>query len=91
MPLGRLTDEPRTPIKGVLISLWEANMAQRRRPRIPKQGLRQVSRMWGVNLEAERLETLAPRIQQTASDLAKLNELDLGELEPAVRFQRKGD
>ncbi|MBI4299450.1 MAG: hypothetical protein HY666_06795 [Chloroflexi bacterium] len=64
-------------------------MAQPIENKIPLKAFKQVAELWGIILTDKRLEALTPRIQQTVADLARLDELELGDTEPAPIFQMK--
>ncbi len=66
-------------------------MAQSKAPRVTKETLKAIASLSGIDLSEERLEHLLPQMQATLDSLAKLDELDLGETEPAFIFPMKKD
>jgi Asp-tRNA(Asn)/Glu-tRNA(Gln) amidotransferase C subunit len=56
-------------------------------PRITKETLRALARLSGLELDDDRLEEILPQVQVNADAIARLDELDLENVEPAVTFQ----
>lgn len=64
-------------------------MTQPKSPEVSKETLKAIARLSGIELTDQRLEEIAPQIQQTLDSLARLNELNLGDAEPANIFRAK--
>ena len=64
-------------------------MAQSQAPKVTKETLKTLASLSGIELSDERLEQLVPQMQATLDSLAKLDELDLGDTEPAFIFPMK--
>ena len=56
-------------------------------PRITKETLRALARLSGLELDDDGLEEILPQVQVNADAIARLDELDLENVEPAVTFQ----
>lgn len=56
-------------------------------PRITKETLRALARLSGLELDDDRLEEILRQVQVNADAIARLDELDLENVEPAVTFQ----
>ena len=56
-------------------------------PRITKETLRALARLSGLELDDDRLEEILPQVQVNADAIARLDGLDLENVEPAVTFQ----
>lgn len=64
-------------------------MTQPKSPEVSKETLKAIARLSGIELTDQRLEEIAPQIQQALDSLARLNELNLGDAEPANIFRAK--
>ena len=61
------------------------------RSRISKDALRAMASLSGLELSDERLEELLPVVQRSADMAARLDELDLEGVEPAIIFKAHGE
>lgn len=55
-----------------------------------KETLKQLLERAGLELSDQELETLTPRVSQFLQGITSPEELDLGDLEPVVSFDRVG-
>ena len=60
-------------------------------PQISKEALKAMASMSGLNFSDEKLEELLPQIQQAVEALSGLDDLNLGEVEPAITFKTEGE
>lgn len=75
---------PRTASGGV-------SVAKHRREPVSNERARKLLARSGLKLTRKQLEQLAPEMKALAKNIARLDELDLGEVEPAISFSRRGD
>lgn len=64
-------------------------MAKHRREPESNASARKLLARSGLKLTRKQLGELAPEMKALAKNIARLDELDLGEVEPAVGFSRR--
>ena len=54
--------------------------------RLSTEALRQLAQLAGVEFTDARLERVLPRVERYLEEIGRLDNIDLSEVEPAVRF-----
>ena len=66
-------------------------MAKHRGESVSNERARNLLARSGLKLTRKQLEELTPEMKALAKNIARLDELDLGEVEPAVSFSCRSD
>ena len=64
-------------------------MTQAQEPGLPMDSFKVLAKLSGMEFTDQHLEEIAPQLQLAMDTLSRLNELDLGDIEPASIFQLK--
>lgn len=61
-------------------------MNEKRKSRLSTEALRQFAQLAGVEFTDARLERVLPRVERYLEEVKSLDDVDLNEVEPVVRF-----
>ncbi len=64
-------------------------MEQSERPRLSPDVFRGYAEFAGVKFSVDQLERIIPRVERYLKEIKRLEEIDVGEVEPAIIFSIK--